>query len=167
MGTGAYPRELGTAKYMPLDASFGAIDIFCDRQIECRESLQLFRRAQHAHALQAEVLEDLCADAVGTQDGGTRGRRPRWLLSVEQAHAVHEVARTLVWTQNHDDARGLARPAAGRRSQRPAQTVAAYAQHVPQSLLQMHAHERRRLGIQIALDERDVHVLVDMVLVAI
>ena len=32
--------------------------------------MQLLGSTQHAHALQAQILEDLCADAIGANHGG-------------------------------------------------------------------------------------------------
>src|SRR6202011_3038584 len=67
--------------------------------------------------------------------------------------------------EDDDDAGGLVRHPAYRGTQRPAQFFAAHADQVPQGVLDVNANQRRQLGIQVSLDQGNVHVLVDVILI--
>jgi hypothetical protein len=54
-----------------------------------------------------------------------------------------------------------------RVAQRPAEFRRANADHVAQGVLQVHADQRRQRRLQVPADEREVHVPVDVVLVAV
>ena len=71
----------------------------------------------------------------------------------------------LLGPQNDHHARRLAGDPAHRGAQRPAESFAAHADDVAQGVFDVHAHQRRQCRIQVALHQRDVHSLVDVVLV--
>ncbi len=52
------------------------------------------------------------------------------------------------------------------RVQRPAQPLVAHSHDVAQRVVDVYAHQGRQGGIQVALDQRDVHGLVDVILIA-
>src|ERR1700691_4398080 len=59
-----------TQEYKRKQRSFIAIHVAGDFQVESGQALQLFRSAQDTHALQAEILEYLGADAISSHHCG-------------------------------------------------------------------------------------------------
>ena len=101
---------------------------------------------------------------------------PRWRLRADlrlrlrrlrqRLHGAHELARRLLGPQ--DDGHAVIRlgDQLQRVAQRPVQRRGVHAQHVAQSILPVHANERRRLRVELAAHEREVHGAIDVVLEA-
>src|SRR5277367_6312230 len=106
-----------TQEYKRLPLSIIAIHVAGDFQVESSQTLQLFRRAQNAHALQAEILEYLGADAVSSHHGRAAALPRR--LGIQQTHAVHEIPRRLFRPQDDHHARLFLGHAMHRRTQGP------------------------------------------------
>src|SRR5918994_3827434 len=118
-------------------------------EVEARQAVHLLRRRQYAHPRDAEVAQNLCADAVRAQYVRTRLRRRRHRFAAEALHGVHEVVRRLVRTQDHDHAVTFLGDPLHRRAQRPAQRTVADADDVAERVLQMHTHQRHALAVQL------------------
>src|ERR1700734_4015335 len=144
---------------------FAAIHVLGHFEVEGRQTLELLRRAQHPHALQPQVLQYLRADAIGAQHRGARVSRSG-RLRIDLTHAVHELPRRLLGAQDDHHARALGRDAAHRRAQRPTEILAAHSDQIAQRVLDVHTHQGRHPGIEVALHQGDVHVAMHLVLVA-
>src|SRR5512139_1962118 len=104
---------------MPGCPSARFVDVFGHFEPEGREAVHLLRRAQHAHPGDAEVAQDLGADAVGAQHlraARLAGRDG----AVARTHRLGDLERALVRPQQHHHAFALARDALHGAAQRPA-----------------------------------------------
>src|SRR5688572_13362149 len=135
-------------------------------EIEAGQTVHLLRRRQNAHSRHAEVTQDLRADAVRAQHLRARMRRRRHGIAADALYGVHQIARRFVRTQDHDHAVTFLRDPLHRRAQWPSQRAIADPDDVAERVLEMHAHQRYALAVQLARNQRQMHRAVDVVLVA-
>src|SRR5688572_13956515 len=102
-----------------------SIHVLHDFEVEARQAVHLLRRRQHAHPRYAEVAQDLRADAIRTQHLRARMRRRLHRIATDALHGVHQIARRLVRTQDHDHTVTFLRDPLHRRAQRPSQRAIA------------------------------------------
>ena len=105
---------------------------------------------QEDHVLDAEVLQDLRADAVVAQR-----RHPRRGMAEPRLDPIRDAGRRGLADQHHDAAAGGVN-LGHRRLQHAGPAVVVLAEHVLQDIERMHPHEHRARRLQIALDQRDV-----------
>src|SRR6185369_3273862 len=140
--------------------------VFHDLEAEAGKRMHVPRGAEHAHAADAERAQYLRADAERAEIHRTVALRRGRSGAAQRADRLHEVARGLLGPQQHDDAVVLLGDQPERILERAVQRRVANTDHVAKRVLTVHTHERRRLRIDSAAHERDVHSAVHVILEA-
>ena len=124
------------------------------------------RRTQDAHLLHAQVGDDLCTDTVGAQlVGPAAGLFRLDFRHVVFTNAADQRLRIIFPSQDDHRAPALLRDALQCVVQRPAVVIGMRTQQVAEGVLHVHAHQRRLVVSDISHRYRQMHRIVDNIVV--
>src|SRR5690606_4398351 len=147
----------------------GIVDVLYYLQPEARNGVHLLRGTQHPHAADAEIPQDLRAGAEVAQNRFRRaGPAALWdrVVATHRTNRAHEITGRFAIAEQHDDTVVGFRDPAHRRTQRPTEAAAVYADHVAERILDMHPDERRLGRVQFPAHQCQMHVAAHVILVA-